>query len=76
MTTTSPSNTNYKDRIGLILAKIPIRESYAINPSWKPNERALFISVVCSYIDRRMGNREGWYLEFDNNYTKITKREI
>lgn len=73
---TSHSKIDYKDRIGLILVKIPIGDSYIISPSWKPNERELFIATVKTYMDRRMGNREGWYLEFDNNYTKISKKHV
>lgn len=66
----------YEDRIGLEMIKLDIYDVFLIDEKVRPANRAKFIEIVKSYIDRNFGKNDGWQLTFNSNYTKIRKDRI
>lgn len=65
------------DAIGMLLYNLKVGDIYDINGRVASTEnRARFVDIVKSYIDRNYGLREGWELEFNGDYSKIRKREL
>ena len=56
-----------------LIATSPI---YEIAKKVKVENRDKFIAAVKSYIDRNLGNDNGWEVIFSNDYTKIKKQTI
>ena len=66
----------YEDRVGMALIALPVGGIFEIEKNVKEENRAKFVEVVKSYIDRSMGQDEGWDIDFNSNYTKIRKNKI
>lgn len=53
--------------------KIPMRAEINIQEQVKPENREQFIETVKLFIDFDYGRKDGFYLEFSNDYTKCRK---
>ena len=50
--------------------------SFEIEKNVKPENRTRFMEIVKSYIDRKLGQEDGWEIEFNTDYKKIRKVKI
>jgi hypothetical protein len=67
------SDITYEDKIGQMLIDLPLDGVFDLSDKVAPENRHKFIQCVKDYIDRSLGNKEGWTILFNNNYTKLRK---
>lgn len=66
------SNSDYIDRIGLMLLNLPIEGEFDM-AKVAPENKDKFIDAVKSYIDRGLGKHDGFYIQPNNTWTKLKK---
>jgi len=65
--------SDYADKVGVALIRLDLHDVFIIDEKVDPANRERFIEIVKSYIDRELGNAEGWQITFNTSMTKIRK---
>lgn len=66
----------YKEKVKAGLIGQPIGKIIDMEDTVSPKNRELFIAVVKEFINKGLGNSDGWECEFNNSYTRYRKISI
>jgi len=63
----------YEDKVGQALLDLQLDEVLILEDKVAPENRRKFIDIVKSYIDRNLGNNEGWEILFSKDFGQVKK---